>query len=166
MCDAPFARREVRLNDALRRLCEFRSENGNLLIVLASSRSRSYEFKKMALSRLFGGEWLDLTAEDLRFVETISSAKYETVDGAFILDNLLQIWEEQRGEGILKWLRYFLRTPLQPGEDIAEEIVDLLTSFVQSRESLSEDLLGTKEGIRSYPAGDRVLLHKTHVWIA
>jgi hypothetical protein len=164
ICDAPLVSREVNVSDALRRISELRCEGGALLLILASARSRAYEFKRAALLRLFGCESRDLTAEDVRFVEALKRAKLRIVDGVLNVSALLDGWERGEPDELLDWLSYFLRAPLRHGEEASDEIAELLNSFVCAWESLSEDLL---ENPKERDSGaDRVLPHKTYVWVS
>jgi hypothetical protein len=129
------------------------------LVVLASLKSRAYDFKNKALYQIYGKQHDDLVAEDLRFVDYCGSATTKTADSLFNLSELIEEWENSDSLRIVNWLQYFLRSPLMQNVVKANEIIEMLRTFIQLRRSLPEEYSKTNA------EEDYILPHKTQIWV-
>ena len=156
--------------DAIQRLQSFRTGDGSVLLILASRRSWAYEFKRRALELIFDSAIDDLTSEDLVSYPASPRLRRRLIDGLFELEKWVRPWLdpepdlEKDRQGLVGWLEYFLRAPLSENDPVTEECVRLLGEFLIHRSSLPHELavhdLGPAAG-----ENDRVLLHKTEIWL-
>ncbi len=168
MCDSQISDRVANLNEVIERIFKLIKVDGRIVIVLASLNSRAYNFKNEALNLLFGNPKQDLAAEDLRFIEKLSSANFTQIDGVFNLTKPLDEWNRGQSTELINWLQYFLRAPLSNKSETANELKELIMMYVQEAKSLPEHTLSSHFDIdgNSLTEGDLVLLHKTQVWVA
>lgn len=168
MCDSQISDRVANLNEVINRIFKLKQDDGRIVIVMASMNSRAYEFKKEALNQLFGNPKQDLIAEDLRFIEKLSSACFTQIDGVFNLTKHIDEWNLGQSKKLINWLQYFLRAPISDNSDTAHELKELIMMYVQEAKSLPEYTLSSHLNIDTSTLieNDLVLLHKTQVWIA
>jgi SAM-dependent methyltransferase len=161
----------VGLASVTQRLRELCTADGAVLVILASKRSMAYEFKRQALKKIYGLDIEDLTAECLRNVPALSLASCRVVDGVIELESLIRSWhsaasESSSREGLLAWLRYFLRAEIAIDDPLTDELVGILETILVRRCNLPEVLRESSLAATEHAdEEDRILLHKTKVWL-
>lgn len=146
-----------------------KSQNGKILIVMASREGRAYSFKKHALKILFGELKNDVDANLLKDSLNVSYTS-KLVDNYIDLTDFINEYDNDNSDNIKEWISYFLRVDLKnlKGQNFAR-IVKLLKYYIQPLHELGISEISKFTTAASPNVLDKnnskVLPHKTEIII-
>lgn len=155
------------IEELLSKLKSLLEPNGIIIIILSSKESRAYNFKRNALSIVFGEDLNDLNGTVLK--QKLADYTTIKVDNYINLTDIVNEYNSGNSENLVAWLCYFLRADIKKLKtDSSDRIIRVLKNFIQQPYELPECMWDNfiqkdKNPILLDKNNSKILTHKTEI---